>query len=70
MKKNRLKPKYYTNKSVRSKIDRMLEKNARNVASSGTGSKYDIGDDGTNLAWKQFEKEIKELDPEFYEIIK
>jgi hypothetical protein len=70
MKKNRLKPKYYTNKSVRSKIDRMLEKNARNVASSGTGSKHDIGDKGVDLAWEQFQKEIKEIDPEFYDMIK
>ena len=70
MKKNRLKPKYYTNKSVRSKIDRMLEKNARNVASSGTGSKHDIGDEGVDLAWEQFQNEIKEIDPEFYDMIK
>lgn len=62
--------KYNTDKRTRKKIDKMLEKNARNVASSGTGSKHDIGDEGVDLAWEQFQKEIKEIDPEFYDMIK
>ena len=70
MKKNRLKPKYFTNKAVRNKVDRLLEKNARNQACVGTGSKYDLGEEETLKAWKQFEKDIKEIDPLMYDIIK
>jgi len=68
--KNRIKPKYYTNKSIKKKIDTMLEQNARNQSSLGTGSKFDIGEEGTKKAWKQFETDIKEIDVDFYNIIK
>jgi|TARA_R110002167_G_scaffold17152_3_gene65949 hypothetical protein len=68
--KNRIKPKYYTNKSIKKKIDTMLEQNARNQSSLGTGSKFDIGEEETKKAWKQFETDIKEIDVDFYNIIK
>tara|TARA_R110002050_G_scaffold24659_3_gene65880 strand:+ start:13877 stop:14098 length:222 start_codon:yes stop_codon:yes gene_type:complete len=68
--KNRIKPKYYTNKSIKKKIDTMLEQNARNQSALGTGSKFDIGDEETKKAWKQFESDIKEIDVDFFNIIK
>lgn len=68
--KNRIKPKYYTNKSIKKKIDTMLEQNARNQSSLGTGSMFDIGEEETKKAWKQFETDIKEIDVDFYNIIK
>jgi|TARA_R110000751_G_scaffold78796_1_gene159019 hypothetical protein len=68
--KNKERSRYYTNKSVKKKIDKMLEQNARNQSSLGTGSQFDIGQEESDLAWNQFEKEIKELDPELYDIIK
>ena len=48
----------------------MLEQNARNQSSLGTGSKFDIGEEETKKAWKQFETDIKEIDVDFYNIIK
>ena len=40
----------------------MLEQNARNQSSLGTGSKFDIGEEETIKAWKQYEEDIKEID--------
>lgn len=68
--KNRIKPKYYTNKSIKKKIDTMLEQNARNQSSLGTGSRFDIGEEETNKDWKQYEEDIKKIDVDFYNIIK
>jgi hypothetical protein len=45
MTKKKLTPRYNDNKSIRARIDKLLEKNASNVANSCTGSKLDIGDD-------------------------
>ena len=68
--KNRIKSKYYTNKSIKKKIDKMLSQNARNQSALGTGSKLDIGEEETIKAWKQYEEDIKEIDVDFYNIIK
>ena len=70
-KKKKLTPKYNDNKSIRVKIDKLLEQNASNVANSGTGGKNDIGgEQAVKEAWSDIQKRIKEIDPIFYEIIK
>ena len=48
----------------------MLEQNSRNQSALGTASKFDIGQEETDKAWKQFEAHIKELDSDFYNTIK
>ena len=64
-------PKYYDNKSIRVRIDKLLLQNCSNVANSDTGSRNDIGgDDEVQWAWEKIQSKIKELDPLFYEIIK
>tara|TARA_R100001460_G_C3463310_1_gene166230 strand:- start:219 stop:434 length:216 start_codon:yes stop_codon:yes gene_type:complete len=67
----KLTPKYYDNKAIRAKIDRLLKQNASNVANSGTSSQKDIGDDNSvKEAWGIIQEKIKAIDPVFYEIIK
>jgi len=67
----KLTPKYNDNKSIRLKIDKLLQQNASNVANSDTGSSLDIGGDKeVQWAWEKIQSKIKELDPVFYEIIK
>ena len=64
-------PKYGTNKSIKEKIDKLLEQNSSNVANSMTKSQRDIGDDDkVKEAWGIIQKKIKDIDPKFYEIIK
>ena len=71
MTKEKLTPRYWTNKSIKIKIDKLLEQNASNVANSGTNNKRDIGDDDkVNEAWETIQDQIKKLDHKFYEIIK
>ena len=71
MTNKKLTPKYWTNKSIRTKIDKLLEQNASNVANSGTGSKNDIGnEEQVKNAWIEMQKQIKDIDSVFYEIIK
>ena len=67
----KLTPKYYDNKAIRTKIDKLLKENASNVANSGTSSRKDIGGDKeVQDAWDKIQQKIKEIDPVFYEIIK
>ena len=67
----KLTPKYNDNKSIRLKIDKLLEQNCSNVANSDTGSQNDIGgEDEVEWAWVKIQERIKELDPMFYEVIK
>ena len=67
----KLTPKYYDNKAIRTKIDKLLKENASNVANSDTGSRKDIGGDKeVQDAWDKIQQKIKEIDPVFYEIIK
>ena len=67
----KLTPKYYDNKSIRAKIEKLLKENASNVANSGTGSRKDIGGNKeVQDAWDKIQQKIKEIDPVFYEIIK
>jgi len=63
--------KYNTDKRTRKKIDKLLEQNARNVANFGTKSKHDLRTKSEfNKAWTDIQKEIRELDADFYKVIK
>jgi len=63
--------KYNTDKRTRKKIDKLLEQNARNVANFGTKSKHDLRTKSEfNKAWTDIQKEIRELDADFYQVIK
>ncbi len=63
--------KYNTDKRTRKKIDKLLEQNARNVANFGTKSKHDLKTKSEfNKAWTDIQKEIRELDADFYKVIK
>lgn len=71
MTKKKLTPRYNDNKSIRAKIDKLLQQNTSYVANSGTGSKLDIGDDSkVKEAWERIQAKIKDIDPVFYDIIK
>ena len=65
-KENNYKSKYYTNKQVRSKIDKLLHEHAAEQATLGTDSKQK---EIRKVVKKQLEIEakIKEIDPEFWE---
>ena len=70
MKKKKELGRYHTNKKVRSKIDKLLEKNARNVANFGTKSKFDLEtQEAFDAAWSDIEKEIEGLDEKMYKVI-
>ena len=60
--------KYYTNKSIKAKIDRLLHRMAMIVADKDTGAKNDYGK-RTKIELKKIEKSIKEIDLAFYELI-
>jgi hypothetical protein len=63
--------KYNTDKRTRKKIDKLLEQNARNVSNLGTKSKYDLKTKSEfNKAWTEIQREIRELDADFYKVIK
>jgi hypothetical protein len=63
--------KYNTDKRTRKKIDKLLEQNARNVANFGTKSKHDLKTKSEfNKAWTDIQREIRELDADFYKVIK
>ena len=63
--------KYNTDKRTRKKIDKLLEQNARNVSNFGTKSKHDLRTKSEfNKAWTDIQREIRELDADFYKVIK
>lgn len=63
--------KYNTDKHTRKKIDKLLEQNARNVANFGTKGKHDLRTKSEfNKAWIDIQREIRELDADFYKVIK
>ena len=63
--------KYNTDKRTRKKIDKLLEQNSRNVANFGTKSKHDLRSKSEfNKAWTNIQREIRELDADFYKVIK
>lgn len=60
--------KYYTNKTIQKKIDRLLSELNTIVCNHETKSKYDIGDNRKKRI-KEIEDEIKTIDPMFHERI-
>jgi phosphoglycerate-specific signal transduction histidine kinase len=60
--------KYYTNKSIKARIDRLLHRMAMIIADKGTNAKNDFGK-RTKIELKKIEKSIKEIDPAFYDLI-
>jgi len=62
--------KYYTDPTVRKKIDALLEMNACIQANLGTKSKFDMGNPlAAEQIWYQFLVEIKAMDNDFYHAI-
>jgi len=52
-------------------IGELLKQNARNVANFGTGGKYDLKTiENFDKAWQDIEQKIKEIDANFYEVIR
>ena len=64
---NRDRSKYYTNKSIKKKIDSILEMNATYCANLGTKTPLDLGTkEALEKKWIEMAQKIFELDPEFY----
>ena len=62
---------YRTDKKAKKRIDALLEQNARNVANFKTGSMYDLRTKKAyDKAWKDIERDIKDIDPVFYKVIR
>jgi len=63
----RTRSKYYTNKSIKTRIDKILETNATNCANLGTGTPLDLGSrEAVEKAWVKMAEGIYKLDPDFY----
>ena len=60
--------KYYSNKQLKQRIDNLLHRMAMIVADKDTGAKNDYGK-RTKIELKIIEKNIKELDSGFYDLI-
>ena len=65
--KYREQSKYYTNKSVRKKIDKILKLNATYCANLGTKTPMDLGSkEAVEIKWVEMAQQIFDLDPEYY----
>ena len=63
----RTQSKYYTNKRVKERIDKILERNATNCANLGTGTPLDLKTrEAVEEAWCKMAEKIYDLDPDFY----
>ena len=60
--------KYYTNKTIKERIDKLLHKMSSIIANKDTESKLDFGN-RTKFELRKIEKSIKEIDPAFYDLI-
>jgi phosphoglycerate-specific signal transduction histidine kinase len=60
--------KYYTNKTIKERIDKLLHKMSSIIANKDTNSKLDFGN-RTKFELRKIEKSIKEIDPAFYDLI-
>ena len=60
--------KYKTNKTIKKRIDKILHKMAMIIADKDTGAKNDFGK-RTKIELRKLEKQIKEIDSHFYEMI-
>ena len=62
---------YQSNKSTRAKIDKLLERNSRIICNFKTKGMYDVGTkEKRDKELRTIMREIKELDADFYKIIK
>ena len=59
---------YYSNKLIRSKIDKLLHEMNCIIASKGTNARQDYGNK-TKEKLKEIEIKIKEIDIGFYDVI-
>tara|TARA_Y100000816_G_scaffold67433_1_gene44963 strand:+ start:2872 stop:3192 length:321 start_codon:yes stop_codon:yes gene_type:complete len=56
--------------NTREKVDALLRENARIWANLHTGSMYDLGsDEAADARWQELLAQIKELDPETWELL-
>lgn len=63
----RARSKYYTNKKIRERIDKILERNATNCANLGTGTSLDLKTrEAVEKAWCKMAETILKLDSDFY----
>jgi hypothetical protein len=63
----RARSKYYTNKKIRERIDKILERNATNCANLGTGTPLDLKTrEAVEKAWCKMAETILKLDSDFY----
>mgnify|MGYP003633319612 CR=1 FL=1 len=60
--------KYKTNKTIKKRIDKILHKMAMIIADKDTGAKNDFGK-RTKIELRKLEKQIKEIDSRFYDMI-
>ena len=60
--------KYYTNKSIKERIDKLLHKMSIIISNKDTNSRYDCGKK-TKSELSIIEKKIKAIDPAFYDLI-
>ena len=59
--------KYRTNKTIRAKIDKLLEENAQIWANLGTETPLDVGTrEKGERKWKKIAKQIKDIDEDSY----
>ena len=66
-KENMHRPKYYTNASVREKVDKVLHKCALLFCNVGTGTPLDVGTrEKAKKLEQKYLKEIKEYDESLY----
>ena len=66
-KENMHKDRYNTNKSIRAKIDKLLEENAKIWCNLGTGTPLDVGTRKKGEGkWRKIAKQIKQLDEQFF----
>ena len=68
---NKYRAKYYTNNSIREKIDKILERCASIYTNLGTNTSLDLKTkERAKKTEEKWLKEIKEIDPQFYEKVK
>ena len=60
--------KYRTKKTIKKRIDKILHKMAMIIADKDTGAKNDFGK-RTKIELRKLEKQIKEIDSHFYDMI-
>lgn len=61
---------YYTNKSIKSKVDKLLNENSIIWSNMGTGSPLDLKTrEAGEIKWQELALEIKNLDEIYFNVI-